>query len=367
MEKLDKVARQRPVPITPYYGPAPRAKCPCGSSRQARHCHLGEDLSWIAEKPPALLTDARTGYTNPGCYARASKDCSEDLTREHYISDDVLESISWNGKAVLVRGAAWQPGGEGKTVGVGSLSSRMLCGRHNRALSPLDKIAADYYRYALEDHIDMFMFLGNDSRPNFPRGFTLVSGPSMELWLLKAIWGAIESKALNVDGRPAYRFRLGVSTEQLADILWRGADWPANWGMYILRHHDHDVPVTPRAVQLRLASDGPEVLGGYVQIAGLEYLIAFERPPVDHFYRPAGMTFQRVGFPRTSCKLTAFAWPEVGHPLINIVSQVPPSENCAVPSNPRAAAMHNRIRPGSLNVTSAPGTRPTTRPADWPA
>jgi hypothetical protein len=132
--------------------------------------------------------------------------------------------------------------------------------------------------------------------------------------------------------------------------------------MYILRHHDNDVPATPRAVQLRLESDGPEVLGGYVQIAGLEYLIAFERPPVDHFYRPAGMTFERVGFPPPSCKLTAFAWPEVGHPLINIVSQVPPSENYAVPSNPRAAAMHNKIRPGALNVTSVPGTRPSMRP-----
>lgn len=60
------VVRQCPVPITQYYGPAPRALCPCGSRRQARRCHLGGDLSWIAERPPALLTDARTGYANPG-------------------------------------------------------------------------------------------------------------------------------------------------------------------------------------------------------------------------------------------------------------------------------------------------------------
>jgi hypothetical protein len=65
---------------------------------------------------------------------RASNDCSEDLTLEHYISDDLLESIAWDGKAVLVRGAAWLPSDAGKPVGVNSLSSRMLCGRHNRAL-----------------------------------------------------------------------------------------------------------------------------------------------------------------------------------------------------------------------------------------
>ncbi|UVT31530.1 hypothetical protein SEA_MASK_3 [Mycobacterium phage Mask] len=171
VEKLDTIVRQCPVPITQYYGPAPRALCPCGSGRKARRCHMGEDLSWIAERPAALLTDARTGYANPGCYGRASKDCSEDLTREHYISDDLLESISWDGKAVLVRGAAWQPSGERKTVGVNSLSSRILCGRHNRALSPLDALAANFFRYSLEDHLDIFKYLGNDTRPNFPRGF----------------------------------------------------------------------------------------------------------------------------------------------------------------------------------------------------
>lgn len=166
--------------------------------------------------------------------------------------------------------------------------------------------------------------------------------------------GAIESKALSVEGRIAYRFRLGVTTRQLAEILWRGADWPAHWGMYIMRHRDHDQPVTPRAVQLRLASMGSEILGGFIQIAGWEYLIAFERPPVDHFFRPAGMAFRRVGFSARSCKMVAFAWPELGHPLIDVISAVPPSEDFSTPSNPRAAAMHHRIAAGALNVTSVP-------------
>jgi hypothetical protein len=103
-QPLDKVVRLSKVPITQHDGPAPRANCPCGSSRPARHCHRAEDDTWIAQRPTALLTDARTGYANPGCYGRASKDCSEDLTLEHYISDDVLESISWDGKLVTVRG-----------------------------------------------------------------------------------------------------------------------------------------------------------------------------------------------------------------------------------------------------------------------
>jgi hypothetical protein len=350
---LDRVVRVANVPITQYDGPAPRAACPCGSGQPARRCHLAEDLSWIAQPPPPLLTGPRTGYSNPGCYGRASNDCDHELTREHFITDDVLGIIANGGKVVVVEGAAWQGKvHQQKSIGRGSLSSRMLCRRHNTALSPLDVMAADYLRHFLDDQIDIFKYLGNDTRGRFDRGFILTSGPYFELWLLKVLWGAIEAGALALDGSPAYRFRLGVTTEQLAEILWRGADWPSHWGMYVLRPLDPDEPVIPRAARLRLAHDGSEVLGGFVQVCQWEYLIAFERPPVDHFFRPAGFAFRRVGFPTHCCKLAAFAWPESGHPKINAISASPPSEDYSKPSTTRAAAMQNRIVRGSLNVTS---------------
>ena len=72
----------------------------------------------------------------------------------------------------------------------------MLCRRHNNALSPLDKMAAEFFRYSVEDHLDVFRYLGNDDRDSFPRGFTMVSGPYFELWMLKVLWGAVEAGAL---------------------------------------------------------------------------------------------------------------------------------------------------------------------------
>jgi hypothetical protein len=31
----------------------------------------------------------------------------------------------------------------------------------------------------------------------------MVSGPSLELWMVKVIWGAIEAKAMELEGSPA--------------------------------------------------------------------------------------------------------------------------------------------------------------------
>ena len=171
-------------------------------------------------------------------------------------------------------------------------------------------MAAEFFRYFLEDHLDIFKYLGNDERDSFPRGFTMVSGPYIELWMLKVIWGAIEAGAIEVDGQTAYRFRLGVTSQQLAEILWRGAGWPPTWGLTFCstttatthRTEGH----TPSPGQ-----HGSEILGGYIQIAGFEFLISFETPPVRRIYRPCGITFTRVGFPTNSYKMVAFAWPEI--------------------------------------------------------
>ena len=178
----ERVVRDVDVRVSPVYGPPPDDNCPCGSGRQASRCHRAKDGSWIAEAPPPLLTGPLTGYAKPGCYARASEDCDEELTREHFIADDLLGSIAADGKVVVVEGAAWQDKTERqKTIGRGSLSRKMLCRRHNNALSPLDKMAAEFFRCFREDQLVVFKFLGNDVRSEFGRGFIMVSGPYVEL------------------------------------------------------------------------------------------------------------------------------------------------------------------------------------------
>lgn len=248
MRRLEKVVRDPNVRLNPFYGPAPEDNCPCGSRRQAQRCHRASDHSWVADRPPALLTGPRTGYANPGCYARASNDCNHQLTLEHWISDDLLERISGDKKVVAVQGAAWQQAGtEQKTIGIKGLSAKVLCGRHNAALSSLDKTAARFFAHLRDDIIDMTWHQGT---AGFQREFTLVSGPHLELWLLKALWGAIEANALMVNNHVAYRFRLGVTNDVLAEILWRGADWPKHWGLYVLLDRNNEINRRVRVLNL---------------------------------------------------------------------------------------------------------------------
>jgi hypothetical protein len=58
-----------------------------------------------------------------------------------------------------------------------------------------------------------------------------------------------------------------------------------------------------------------------------------------------------VGFPLHSWKMFAFAWPKLGHPIINVVSAMPPNVNFTVPPNPYAAKLAKQIVPNSLNIT----------------
>lgn len=314
---FESVARDTTIQRNPrFFGPDPDDDCPCGSRRKARSCHRAPDHSWVAAPPRPLLTGDRTGYANPRCYGRVSNDCAEKITREHWISEDVLEHVRDQDSGVVVGGMTWLPKGETRQVGIGSLTSRILCDRHNSALSPLDAIAGQFFA-AMRDDGRSLAEQGPEGE--FPCAFTMISGPMLELWLLKVLWGAVETGTVRLGESAAYRFRLGVTTTQLAEILWRGAPWPRHWGLYV------PMPNTPLeratlmgSTGITFAFDGPEILGGSMVFAGIDFLLAFERPDVPTMFQPGALTFQRHGY--RNWKMMALCWPDAGHEPIGFKS-----------------------------------------------
>ena len=70
-----------------------------------------------------------------------------------------------------------------KTIGINSLSAKILCSRHNRALSPLDNIASEFFGHVRDDLLDMNWHAGNP--PEFLLRFHAGEWAFMEPWFLR--------------------------------------------------------------------------------------------------------------------------------------------------------------------------------------
>ncbi len=172
----------------------PEGACPCESGKPYRMCCLQADGITPRVSLPSLMPQyPLTGYAHPGCYLRHTNNCSKRLNREHYISKAVLEIT----KTFGLRGLPWQdPNEEVFNYGMESLASRILCERHNSALSPLDAMAARTYRILMQIRDEL-------ARPTqYDRGrWFIASGEALELWTIKTLCGMFHAKVASTQGR----------------------------------------------------------------------------------------------------------------------------------------------------------------------
>jgi hypothetical protein len=155
--------------------------CPCGSGKPVVNCHLDIDGQLRKRlkslKPPV----PQTGFAHPSCYLSETRDCSREISREHYISRSVLEQL---GSTLRAMGMPWLDNGQALETKVDNLTAKILCRRHNEALSPLDQEAAHFFSVIRKALIDL-------KRNTLSRKpiFHLVCGDAIELWMLKVACG----------------------------------------------------------------------------------------------------------------------------------------------------------------------------------
>jgi len=266
---------------------------------------MAGDRRWLTPPPEPLLDDERTGYSHPGCYAAASRDCSSKLTSEHWLSANVLKAL----EPVTISGAAWQSGGQ-QSLPVKALGANVLCERHNGALSHLDATAGQVFHVLRDYQGD----LRGQSDPHGPE-FALFDGPTLERWLLKLFWGGAVAKVLGTENGPITSLSDTVPVEDLVEALFRGGSLPDGTGMFVtsrpgvLFSPEAEVDVSGFAEEggrLREGSVafGPVALrfslGPSIEVAG--------RPVKQH---PQAI-FMRASTATTSQKILALGWPDVG-------------------------------------------------------
>lgn len=158
-----------------------------------------------------------TGFAHPRCYAAKTRDCSEIISNEHYISKSVLLQLSV-GNETKMTGLSWLPYQEMTSVSPNALTANVLCKRHNEILSPLDDEASQFFRT-----------LNNMAKMKHVNSQISYDGEKIERWLLKVICGIIAAK--QVIRNRVVRGKVTIKDIYL-DILFNNQKWPKDWGLY---------------------------------------------------------------------------------------------------------------------------------------
>lgn len=266
-----------------------RDPCPCGSGRILKDCCLTKRN---ITTPPGH----KTGYGNPRCYAKALADCDRKLSREHYISDSIL---TLHNQPITVTGFPWLDSGEQRVVSRASLTSRVMCARHNSALSCLDSTALLLFNYLIH--------LGREKN----KKVLLINGEEIERWMLKTLCGVLASGNVVHDSE---RIRGWEPPRQWLDILFGSGCVPPGCGLYYIigKYRSSEKVLTINTV--RNTTTGDIVALTFI-LAWFPFLFAMEVPPQRDEPTPSGAELRyhpQALQIRTSKNVREvhFGWPE---------------------------------------------------------
>lgn len=159
--------------------------CPCGSGNVADTCCWKGDGCW--EKTPiGKIHIKETKFSNPSCYLSCMSSCSAKISREHFISRNILEKLTKD--KLKFESAAHFFGGQNQVeIGIDGFASKVLCDNHNSVLSPLDTAAGAAFQRIEELTKDIVVA---EKGYNL-NSFHVVSGIDMERWMIKVFCGLV--------------------------------------------------------------------------------------------------------------------------------------------------------------------------------
>jgi hypothetical protein len=221
-------------------------------------------------KIPNLLPPGDvTGYAHPKCYMSGTKNCSEGKSREHYISEAILEQFD----QLSVSGMPWQKKGEAKILPIKSLVANILCERHNNALAPIDTLGLRAFN-ALTEASD---YAVTSKHPGRAQHY-LMSGEALELWMFKLAAGIHFGGIAAADGG-VVRDTCDFPTDEVVKALTT-SKLPAHSGFWVAQNTG--------VVQRRQFTVGPlihveanKMIGVLCQFGPLHFQTTISAPPAN--------------------------------------------------------------------------------------
>lgn len=229
--------------------------CICGSGKLLKDCCL-------SRRNRTRPYGDRTSFSHPKCFASLLEDCSEQLSREHYISRGIFKIF---GKAnnIDAEGFPWIPKGEYKQVSAETLTGKMLCKRHNETLSPLDNLAIKFFEFFVrQEHSNEVEIL-------------LINGCELERWFLKTLCGAVASGNADWNGG---KFRNWKPPLEWLNILFDEENISYGSGLHFVSgNYSAQVNHLGFNPIFKTSTGQPIALTFY--ISGIMFLFSMEPPP----------------------------------------------------------------------------------------
>lgn len=214
------------------------------------------------------------------CWAESIGACDGKISREHVVSKSLFVSPE-----ILVHGFHWCKE-EPKTVGIGSLTAKILCQEHNSQLSPLDSAAG-----AAFDSLRQQTKLANEREKLSPSTLLKVErfkidAKLLERWFLKTLLNLSYGGdfLIGINGTEK-----GVPPTELVRICYGQEPFPGEAGMYVAANSGMTLNMVDTVAFSPLIKDDQRILGGFFEFRGVRFLLAL---------MPEGLQFSLWSIPR---------------------------------------------------------------------
>jgi hypothetical protein len=212
------------------------------------------------------MTDQTSAGARAACWANCLGDCAAKISREHPVSKSLYTS-----DVVVVAGFSWCKNAP-KTVGLASLTAKILCERHNSRLSDVDSAGAHAFD-AFRQCQGLLNVRGKNPKTRWTIRRFHVDGPRLERWFLKTTINLCHGQAFKI-GRDSTE--CGRPTDELVKIAFGLRSFPGKAGLYSIvrvgqaRYSDDSVKFAP------LIKDQSYIAGGLFSFRGFIFLLFLE-------------------------------------------------------------------------------------------
>lgn len=198
-----------------------------------------------------------------GCWAAPLGNCGQKITREHLVSQCLFATDQ-----IMIQGFDWCLK-EPKSVGLSGLVRKILCKKHNSALSDLDSAALHAFN-VFRKSIDLNHVREKIKRPPVWHVMRFViDGPRLERWFLKTLINVSSGEKWAI-GLGSHR--KGTPSKELVEIAFGSLRFKDGGGLYITGRAGEQIDSMDR-VNVQPLTEGENVAAGRFNFRGYRFFL----------------------------------------------------------------------------------------------